>query len=112
MPRYDIVITKTPAGEAPEYVREQWVGLVLPCEFRDDEYKGTYCVVTRAVTTTPRKECWMVPQEEALAILKEKNAEAERWFRDMGFPRSGHYFSFGPDEAEKVDGTLSIQGTN
>lgn len=27
-----IEITRVPAGEAPEWVRQAWVGLVLPCD--------------------------------------------------------------------------------
>lgn len=107
-----IRIVKTPAGEAPEYIREQWVGLVLPCKFREDEYEGTTGVATGKVTATPRSECWIVPQVESLAILEGKSVEAANWFRSRGYPRPGFSFSFGPDEAEKVSGTLSPPGIN
>jgi len=89
-----IRIIKTPAGEAPPEVREEWVGLELPCTCIQDESNPT------------REKSWWVPQREALVILGQKNAAVAGWFRSQGFPVEHGYFCFASNEAAALDGYI------
>ena len=88
-----IQIVSTPAGEAPEWVRQAWVGLDLPCT---GARPATYA--TRGVTAAP-PSFWQklrgalgyggvpltgycVPAVEAVDALAMVNPEAAAWWRD------------------------------
>lgn len=100
-----IRITKVPAGEAPKSVREQWVGLKLPCGHRSAEGPSVFGVESKE-STARRPDCWKVVQSEALAVLEQKDAAAAQWFKDRGYPYEGLVFSFAPDEAEPIEGYI------
>ena len=87
-----IRITKIPNGSAPEHFREFWVGMELPAR------RGVPCVdVSREM---PGKENYVVPKDRAFTLLRERSAEAAKWFEG----NFGEYTSllFGVDEAEVI----------
>ncbi len=99
-----INIVKTPAGEAPLWVLQAWVGLVLPCNpsigFSGG---GERCVLSGEKS---RLNCYgyFVPQDQAIAILEDKNFRIWVWWEGKGFPHQGKYFVFSEAEAEIVRG--------
>lgn len=96
-----VTITKLPRGEAPEEVRQAWVGLTLPA-YPTYGYARSQGVVS--AKETELREVVEVPQDGALAALMEHAPEAWRYWRMCGFPRSGGIFHFGTDEVEKGPG--------
>ena len=98
----NIKIVSMPAGQAPEWVRQAWIGLILP-------------------TTSPRKpvvssgvlggepgpsniDDYQVKTDTAIKKLRKKNPEAAKWWEDntpwlLG---PGHYFRFGKRFCEVV----------
>ena len=106
-----IKIVKVPSGSAPEWVRQAWVGLILPCypimglpdngepekDIRDGhsiKYNG---LNRRSIS---------VPQTEALRILSKAKLGAATWWKSQGFPKQtpNDCFSFGEDEVQIVSG--------
>lgn len=90
-----IHITSVPAGEAPLWVREQWVGLDLPLAQR----KATpLTFLTSGVLSGPRnflsflfalftgklerQSGYLVESQAAVAILALKNPDAAAWWRE------------------------------
>jgi len=91
-----IIIIKTPRGEAPKEIRQKWVGLMLPCI-------GKYPILTvQSVLTGESVDCngdvYGVPQKESLKILAQKHPEAAAWWQSHGFPKPGYVFTFQNDE--------------
>ena len=88
-----IRIVSTPAGEAPEWVRQAWVGLDLPCK---GARPATYA--TRGVTAAPppfwrklsavlgfggvRQNGFAVPAVAAVEALAAVNPLAAAWWRE------------------------------
>ena len=67
-----IRITKVPAGEAPEWVREQWVGLELRAGILpSDGNKKSGAVLG-----------YLVSIKHALDVLGNKSVKAALWFQD------------------------------
>ena len=87
-------ITSTPDGEAPEWVREQWVGLVIPLA---EGYDGLTETETSGVLSSARTEIGQFlssifdrPQIElgyvvdsliAIEILAKSSPKAADWWR-------------------------------
>ena len=94
-----IRIAATPAGEAPLWVREKWVGLELPVADGDRGLTNTY---TSGVLSGPRNRFialfwglfgrlerqtgYAVNVNEALGILEKTNSNAAAWWR-VNVPR-------------------------
>lgn len=105
-------IIKVPAGEAPEWVRQAWVGLVLPCDpfmgFAENPEKG----VLSSEQSEHKRYSYAVPQLEALCILEKHSVEAAAWWRAHGFPIADsdeNRFSFCSGEAVVEQGTVARQ---
>lgn len=92
---FHLQITSVPSGEAPLWVREQWVGLKLPLAQR----KATpLTLLTSGVLSGPRNllSCllalltgklerqsgFLVESRVAVAILALKSPEAAAWWRE------------------------------
>lgn len=99
-----IKITEVPEGEAPRWVRQAWVGLVLPsgpvCGMADEPARG---VISNTKLGGVRYE-FDVPQREALEILGRASPRAAAWWRAHGFPRGNDWFGFKREEAEVISG--------
>jgi len=106
-PLFYIKITQIPYGDAPEWVREGWVGLELPCL----EETGTggcglnpfsrWEQTSAGMPVDPRGTVFVVPVQPALEILEKKNSDAAQWFRDQRVSCMGD-FTFSTKEAERV----------
>lgn len=75
-----IEIIATPAGEAPDWVREAWVGCILPI-------RGPARVLTSSgvISGNPeRVPGYCVPLEEALRSLERRGQkDAANWWRNL-----------------------------
>jgi len=102
-----IKILKTPAGQAPQEIREAWVGLILPCYPQSGIPAGE---VRGAVTgeKVAKRQSVIVPQDQAIAILEQHSAKAAAWWKALGFPMEGQGFVFGADEVGIVSGVTEV----
>jgi hypothetical protein len=109
-----------PAGEAPEWVRQAWVGLVLPCypvagfptcpelgvlSGRPD---GAHCK-DAACDAGNGRDGVRVPQTGALTILELYNPNAARWWKTNGYPKHGEHencFGFATQEVQIISGVV------
>ena len=105
-------ITQVPPGEAPLWVREQWVGLVLPLAQRR---QSPLAFLTSGVVSGPktglsrlaalltgrlkRESGYRVDTQAAVAILAGRRPEAAAWWRENAphVLRPGRYFVFHRD---------------
>lgn len=108
-----IEIVRVPEGEAPDWVREAWVGHVLPCDqflgYAQSRDKG----VVSLQETTRNKLSYAVPQKDALQILRNYSPNAAAWWRIHGFPKDTpgeDYFGFDEADAKVVQGVVTRQG--
>jgi hypothetical protein len=90
-----IHITAVPEGDAPQWVREKWVGLELPLVLRQKQSKRFF---TKSVLMAPngffkslfriltgkseRKEGFVVRTMDAIAELEKASPEAAAWWRE------------------------------
>lgn len=100
MARFRIV--STPRGQAPEDVRREWVGVVLPLKDAYNPGEGAY-ERSFDLVRQPDRTFVTVPVMDALAELEKKSPRAASWFYDnlpgFFFDRD---FSFGADEVEII----------
>ncbi len=99
-----IRIITTPAGEAPEWVREAWKLVPeLPC----NPYLGHSGLFDKGALSqkelSTKRNGVSVPQKEALELLRQVAPQAAKWWHDHGFP-CGEYFGFGEDEVRILSG--------
>jgi hypothetical protein len=86
-------IVEVPPGEAPEWIRKQWVGIVLPLADGEEGARSvrTWNVLTRPKTLPAclwrlltgkynRTYGFVVDVARALAILRDQAPEAARWW--------------------------------
>lgn len=96
-----IKVIKTPHGEAPDWVRAVFVGLVLPCY----SVAGSCTVFSALSGKEERFVAYTVPQADALKILEAANPDAAAWWREHGYPRTDRgSFAFRLDEVEVISG--------
>lgn len=112
-----IRITSIPPGEAPEPVRETWVGLTLPLL-----YKKPRRFLVSGVLSGPRGNIvatiihlftfrlkiqtgYVVPSLAAIEILEKANVVAGRWWRENAphAARPRRKFIFSLDCCERVE---------
>jgi hypothetical protein len=108
-----IKIIKVPAGDAPEWVRAAWVGLVLPCDpfvgYAEKPDKG---VVTLRETKGRKGRSYAVVQKDAIEILSKSNPDAAKWWLSCGFPKftpGEDRFGFDADVAIVATGVITQQ---
>jgi hypothetical protein len=73
-----VEITSTPPGQAPEWVRNAWIGLMLPV---DENPNGILQIGVHG-GRAQNKGGYSVPTEEALKILGQANDDAAQWWYD------------------------------
>lgn len=114
-------ITSTPPGDAPEWVRQKWIGLTLPLAQSDREaqslytvgvldnfdwsrinngkFSGKLCtlwnVLTRRVT---RDKGYLINAHDAVTILNDVSPEAATWWKENVLPRYAPMDNFLFDE--------------
>lgn len=94
-------IIKIPVGDAPKWVRHEWVGLVLP-DLGPAESGGSWGILTGRFVQ--HDGGCRVPMRIAIDRLAGKCPEAAQWFVDhLGTSRiRGGIFIFRSDECEAV----------
>lgn len=83
--RFEIV--SVPHGEAPLWVREQWVGLIVRGFIGQITKSGVTRGVLSKKTLRSNSDDVHVFEDEALALLAQKSPEAAKWWQDRGYPR-------------------------
>ncbi len=110
-------ITRTPPGEAPEHIRQAWVGLVLPVHER---YEGPQTKLGVGVLTGPRTWLgvllgiltgrakratgYVVDAKTSLELLATHAPDAADWWRTHAprFLEPGRFFLFASEVCEEV----------
>jgi hypothetical protein len=112
-----VTIIRRPDGEAPEWVREAWVGLTLPTACPHKHVLRTVGVLSVAPRfwahvwaflrgRAIRVEGYTVNAKEAVDLLSGCNPPAARWWRD-NLPhllRGRSVFVFEAEECEPQEG--------
>lgn len=113
-----IRIKSTPPGEAPEDIREAWIGLEIPVPSRFLGLRGgfgfgvlsgptSWFGILFAIVTgrASRDVGYIVEADLALSLLSAKSPEAAAWWRQHA-PRvvaPGRYLMFAADACEELD---------
>jgi hypothetical protein len=118
-----IRITRTPPGEAPEHIRQAWVGLVLPVH---EHHAGLQTRLGMGVLTGPRtwfgvllasltgrarrSTGFVVDAKAALELLATRAPEAAEWWRSHAprFLEQGRCFLFAVDVCEVVNESPAV----
>jgi hypothetical protein len=115
-PVHKIRITGVPVGEAPEWVREAWVGLELAVVHRSRvvtmpafgvlsmprSLSGMLWGLVRGKTT--RMSGYLVSAPDAVDLLTGANPQAAQWWRDNTphLMRPGRLFLFNRDACTPI----------
>ncbi|QQR65353.1 hypothetical protein IPH92_02105 [Candidatus Kaiserbacteria bacterium] len=84
-----IRFTSVPLGGVPSWVREEWVGLEVPCLFSHDGVPLNKGDIVRDLGTgleIPDFPGYIVLQSQAINALEQKSPEAAEYWMDRGFP--------------------------
>ena len=100
-----IRFTSAPKGGAPIKIREEWIGIEVPCLFSNDgttrEGKGPRDVISNL--DVPDYPGYIVLQGMAIEALREKSPEAAKYWNSLGFPNDAFaIFLFSLESAEVV----------
>ena len=117
-PRYavSVKIVRPPAGEAPDWVREAWVGLVLPLKEPTlttlpnsgvlSGPKTTLGMLWATLTGAPVMSTgYLTRAARAIEILERSHPEAAAWWREHApkFLREEAEFLFEAPACERVE---------
>ena len=109
---FHLHVTSVPAGEAPLWVREQWVGLALPLA---QKRARPVMFLTSGVLSGPknfisllvalftgklkRRSGYVVEAQVAVAVLASRSKEAAGWWQENAAHQLRHkrYFVFEPE---------------
>lgn len=101
-----IRFTSVPRGGAPLQIREQWVGVEVPCLFSHDGVPPNEGDTTHDVETgleVPDYPGYIVLQTHAIEALQRKSPEAAEYWMERGFPNHTFaLFLFDHNSAEVV----------
>ncbi len=84
-----IRFTTAPRGGAPLQIREQWVGVEVPCLFSHDGTPPNEGDTVRDVETgfmVPDYPGYIVLQTHAIEALQQQSPEAAEYWSERGFP--------------------------
>jgi hypothetical protein len=93
-----IKIVSRPPGGAPEHIRDQWVGIILPA-------RPTDCPLADAVTlkrVSDRRGGYAVRWDYAMTALGAKSPEARTWWRICNATTHFPELIFSPECCEVV----------
>lgn len=99
-----IKVLKTPDGEAPPWVREAWVGLILACFPHIGIPAGELSGILSGDRIEDKRRGVIVPHGEAISVLMQFDREAAIWWISHGFGKDGGCFFFFEDEIGIVSG--------
>jgi hypothetical protein len=92
-----IKIVAVPTGDAPKWVRREWLNIVLPLAEIDGEEKSA--LYFRGASGSPpdkeNKIGWIVDARVAFAILRSKNSKAALWWETHTNQNRAKYLKFG-----------------
>ena len=94
-----VKIISIPPGQAPEWVRAQWVGIELPTD--DTTQQGFQCGALGG--SAQNRGGYKVETQLAINALKEKGGEAgsaAQWWEDNGLARLGTHLVFSREVCE------------
>lgn len=112
-----IRIKSTPPGEAPEHIRQAWIGLEIPVPPR---YAGPRRAFVGGVLSSPKSKLgalfailsgrarrnagYIVEAKVAVDLLASRSPEAASWWRQNTphFIEPGRYFMFAAESCEEV----------
>lgn len=97
-----IRIVAAPSGEAPEWVRKGWIGLVLPLNPLLPSLRADFCI---GVVSGKRATVggYSVEAVMAVEILEQQSLEAARWWREnTNWIQPGRHLIFCPQACELV----------
>lgn len=115
-----IRIKTTPPGEAPESIRQAWIGLVLPVL---PQFSGIHTRFGFGVLTGPKTQFslvlatlrgrgqkqtgYIVEARTAIELLANHSKEAAEWWRQNApqFLKPKFYFLFSADSCEEIEPT-------
>ena len=84
-------VNSAPTGDAPQKVRDGWIGLTLPIA----EIGACSYDIYGNLMKNPSELSYKVSQELALELLRLHSPESFRWWADNGLPVSSiAYFCF------------------
>jgi len=95
---FDIRITKIPEGPAPEWVRKEWVDIILKAKNILRDHVEVDFLENKI---HKNRGGFSVNASHAINRLSKKSQSAANWFKD-NLPSYVKSFAFGPDEAEKL----------
>jgi len=108
-----ITITRRPIGEAPEWVRDAWIGLTLPTSHAEEQHwhgvgvlsgPNNRFLLCRAYLRgrTTSVSGYAVNPELAVSLLAEKHPAAAQWWREntAKLIASGRAFIFDTEACE------------
>ena len=112
-----IKITSLPHGDAPDWVRNAWIGCSMPCEpecghipqpvqsVLPPKRLSRLLRIDRFLKhEAPQKVAgYSVDTTVALVILRKKSPSAARWFYDRGYPKDGMAFRFRAEEVTVIE---------
>lgn len=103
-------------GNYPEWVRQAWLGCILPSEGGSIEAfaraqgvgpKPRLSLVTEIPKTdtepVPKIDGFIVRRDKALTILHKKLPAAALWYRENNYLQPHSYFAFGASEVEVIE---------
>ena len=97
-----ILVTSTPSGEAPDWVREAWVGLKLPLSrIPEEEYGLTVGPFSRR-PVPEEQDGYRVDSDAAVDALRGSQPNAAEWWITRGYGLPGSIFVFGRQFCEPV----------
>ena len=86
-------IIDIPDGEAPLWVRKEWVGVVLPIA-ENPPINPHYIGVLGGVIVDQEVKCYPVEVGFAINLLKEAKSDASEWWRDISRRNSIRFLFF------------------
>lgn len=92
-------IVKTPAGEAPPWVRDCWIGIRLNYYFFSEPSEELGVL---SDSEQPQRTTLNVMQKHALETLSLRHPKAAEWWANAGFPNEHPFFSIGIDECDII----------
>lgn len=115
-----IRIKSTPPGEAPEHVRQAWIGLEIPVPPRFAGRRRGYGVgvlsgpksrfgalLAMLFGRAQREVGYVVEASVAVNLLASRSPEAAAWWREHAprFIEPGRYFMFAAESCEELHET-------